>query len=120
MKKDAVLSPTPEARRNAGSALLMAVFVLFLVSSMGVALLFTSSTEVKMSQAGLRTKEAFFLAEAAVEDARTDLWLVNDADTFDDDLIAAASDGTMDLAAGPRIGDGCHVTSLPRRLVHVY
>jgi hypothetical protein len=115
MKKDAVLSPTPEARRNAGSALLMAVFVLFLVSSMGVALLFTSSTEVKMSQAGLRTKEAFFLAEAAVEDARTDLWLVNDADTFDDDLIAAASDGTMDFdptAVRPVYGTDGEVTGL--------
>jgi hypothetical protein len=76
----------------------MAVFVLVLVSSMGMALLFLSSNEVKMSQAGLRTKAAFFLAEAGIEDARTALWLANDAESFDDDLVTAAgSDGTIDL-----------------------
>ena len=81
-----------------GSALVMAVFVLVMLTGMGVALLFLSRNEVKMSQASLRAKQAFYIAEAGVEDARLSLWTTNKGDTFNDDLQAAAgANGALDL-----------------------
>ncbi len=72
-----------------GSALVMAVFVLALLTAMGTALLFLSQNEVKMGEASIRPKKAFYYAEAGLEHARRALWMVNRADDFADDLTLA-------------------------------
>lgn len=73
-----------------GSAMLVAVLVLFIVTAMGGALLFTASTEIRMSQASVREKQAFFFAEAGLESGRATLYNINGAGSFDDDLLNAA------------------------------
>lgn len=73
-----------------GSALVLAVFVLTLLTGMGTALLFMSQNEMKMSRANLRTKQAFYLAEAGLEHGRMKLFAKNGKGPFGDDLIAAA------------------------------
>ena len=80
--------------RERGSAMVMALFVLFLLASTGTALLFMSSNELKMSQATVRSTETFYLAEAAVEAGRSAFYKANVLDSFDDDLVAAAGDDT--------------------------
>ena len=77
-----------------GSAMVLAVFVLVLVSSMGISLLFLTHNEVRMGQAGLHAKQAFYLAEAGQEDGRTTLFAANGNDDFSDDLAACAG-GTV-------------------------
>ncbi len=72
-----------------GSALVMAVFVLALLTAMGTALLFLSQNEVKMGEASIRPKKAFYYAEAGLEHARRALWQVNRAEDFADDLTLA-------------------------------
>jgi hypothetical protein len=76
--------------KERGSTLVLALFVLLLLSSIGLSLLFTTQNELNMSQAGLRSKTAFYLAEAAEEDARTTLFSINGSDEFSDDLLAFA------------------------------
>jgi hypothetical protein len=79
----------------------MAVFVLVLLAGMGTALLFLSQNEARMGQASLRSKEAFYLAEAAIEDGRTTLFATNGLNPFTDDLVAAAGlNDTMDFDPG--------------------
>ncbi|PYS97210.1 MAG: hypothetical protein DMF50_01435 [Acidobacteria bacterium] len=88
-----------------GSALVMAIFVLALLTGMGAALLFVTENEVKMSQVDLRSKQVFYLAEAGLEDARETLRVTNlnaaitaNRDTFNDDLTAAAgANGLIDF-----------------------
>lgn len=81
-----------------GSALVMAIFVLVILTGMAVALLFLSQNEVKMSTASLRIKQAFYTAEAGVEDGRLTLFATNGGESFTDDLQAAAgADGTIDF-----------------------
>ena len=71
-------SANPSTPRNdRGSALVMAVFVLALLTGMGTALLFLSQHEAKMSQVNLRAKKAFFVAEAGLENGRVTLFNVN-------------------------------------------
>jgi hypothetical protein len=78
----------------------MAIFVLALLSGMGVALLFLSTTEVKLSQADVRGKQVFYLAEAGMEAGRATLLIVNGAGPFSDDLaIYAGADGILDFDA---------------------
>jgi hypothetical protein len=79
-----------KTQQERGSAMVMAVFVLFLLASTGAALLFLSSNELQMSQASVRSAEVFYLAEAAVEAGRSAFYKANVLDTFDDDLAAAA------------------------------
>ena len=84
--------------RDSGSALVMAMFVLVLLTGMGTALLFLSRQEAKMGQAGLRMKKVFYMAEAAVEDGRTTLFATNGDGPFSDDLLAhAGADGEIDF-----------------------
>ena len=75
----------------------MAIFVLFLISSMGAALLFMADSDVKMNKAGLRAKAAFFEAEAGLENARNVLRLQNIASAnpsgYSDELLVAAGSG---------------------------
>ena len=81
-----------------GSALIMAIFALVLLSGMGTALLFLTRNESKMSQANLRLRKAFFLAESGLEDARATLFIANGENSFDDDLLlAAGADGVVDF-----------------------
>ena len=82
----------PETRAEqaqSGSALVMAVFVLALLTAMGAALLFFSTNEQKMGEASIRPKKAFYFAEAGLEHARRALWMVNRAEDFNDDLMLA-------------------------------
>ena len=93
-----------QARTEDGSALLLAIFVLVLLTGMGVVLLFASRTDVRMSQADSRAKKAFYIAEAGLETAREQLRLDNlasaDKDSLDDELtVAAGGDGNIDLDA---------------------
>ena len=94
------ITPTPLIKtddkpdsRQSGSALLMAVFVLTLVTMTGVSLLFLGTNELKMSQRSVELKRAFYFAEAGEEAARTALYLTNGNDDFSDELIGLAGPG---------------------------
>ena len=86
-----------ENDKEKGSALVIAIFTLFLVASMGIGLLFLADTDVKMNKAGVRSKTAFYLAEAGLEDARKALRAANIASSnraaLGDELVAAAASG---------------------------
>jgi len=82
---------------ESGSALVLAVFVLALLSAMGAALLFVSENEMKMGQVDLGSKTVFYVSEAGLEDARETLRVTNLAgatealrSSFHDELTAAA------------------------------
>jgi len=78
--------------------MMLAVFVLVILSTTGIGLLFLSQNEVKMSQADLRSKEAFYLAEAGEEFARTLLFSTNGGGLFDDELTTGAGlNGAFDF-----------------------
>jgi hypothetical protein len=100
----------PGARRAAGpgsrgSALIMAIVVLALLTSLGAALLFVAEGEMKTSQVDLRSKRSFYLAEAGLEDARETLRVLNLSGasaaaraSFADELAGAAgANGALDL-----------------------
>jgi hypothetical protein len=94
--------PAPEKGRESGSGMLMAVFVLFLVTSLGVALLFLSRTEVQLSQADGRSKVAYFYSEAGLEKARELTHFANfissDKQYFTDEFpLVAGADGALDF-----------------------
>jgi len=79
-----------------GSAMVLAIFVLVLVASMGIALLFLTHNETKMSQTDVLAKRAFYFAEAGQENGRAELFDTNGYGTFSDDLDdAAALDDTL-------------------------
>jgi len=82
-----------------GSAMVVAIFVLFLLAVTGVSLMFLGTTEAKMGRQSTHVKKAFYLAEAGEEFARTALWLANGPNSFTDDLIGyAGGNGVFDLA----------------------
>ena len=84
--------------RERGSAMVMAVFVLFLLASTGIALLFLSHSEAEASKASLRASQAFYIAEGSVEAARQRIYDLNGLNEFDDDLdTAAGANDTIDL-----------------------
>lgn len=59
------------ARRDqAGSGLVLALFVMALLTGVGVVLLSIMQTEMRMSQVDQRTKKAFYLAEAGTQYGR--------------------------------------------------
>jgi hypothetical protein len=85
-----------------GSGMVMAIFVLFLVTSLGVALLFLSNTEVKLSQADGRGKVAYYHSEAGLEKGRAVVHYANminlpDIEYFNDELQAAAGGNPGDV-----------------------
>jgi len=90
-------------KRETGSGMLMAIFVLFLVTTMGVALLFLSRTEVQLSQADGRNKVAYYYSEAGLEKARALVHYANihnggDIQYFDEELAAVTGfDGVLDF-----------------------
>jgi hypothetical protein len=91
------VAPRVGRTKDRGSALIMVVFVLVLLTGMGTALLFLSQHEARMSQASLRGKKAFYLAEAAIEDGRRTLYVLNGDGPFGDDLVAFSTDGNIDF-----------------------
>ncbi len=85
-------------RQDTGSAMIMAVFVLVLLTGMGTTLLFMTQSELQMSQANLRSKQVFYLAEAGMEAGRATLLELNGAGSFSDDLATyAGADGILDF-----------------------
>jgi len=82
-------------RNDRGSALIIAVFVLALLTGMALALVFMGENELKLSRADLRGKQTFYVAEAGIEHARLALFNLNGKDEFDEELLAAAG-GTVD------------------------
>jgi hypothetical protein len=88
--KQPIQGTTNSTQRQKGSALVLAVFVVFLLSAMGVALLFLSVNELKMNKASLNAKKAFYLAESGLEDGRTLLYNLNGSDSLVDELTTAA------------------------------
>jgi hypothetical protein len=80
--------------RQRGSALVIAIFVLVLLTAMGVALALLTQNEVRASRIDSQAKQAFFLSEAGLEAARQSLYNLHGtvalADPFSDDLDAAA------------------------------
>jgi len=94
--------PRDPRRRERGSALVLAVFVLALLTMAGLVLLSSSRTDLQASLADLRGKRAFYLAEAALESARDQVRVDNaasaDRESFDDELAAAAGpNGRIDF-----------------------
>ncbi len=84
----------PRYEEQKGSALVMAAIVLLLLTTMGITLLFVADSDAKMNQAGIRTKKAFFIAEAGLEAGREQLRLNNLASanpkSLSDELYAAS------------------------------
>jgi hypothetical protein len=85
-----------------GSGMLMAIFVLFLVTTMGVALLFLSRTEVQLSQADGRNKVAYYYSEAGLEKSRSLVHYANvissDIQYFTDEFpLYTGGDGKLDF-----------------------
>src|SRR5881409_2956307 len=76
-KSYAIQATNPRAQRQSGSTLLLAIFVLVLLTAMGASLLFVTENEMKMSSVDLRSKKEYFAAEAALEDGRETLRLLN-------------------------------------------
>jgi hypothetical protein len=94
-----------------GSALVLAVFVLTILSAMGLALHFQSQGELMMSTADRQSRQTYFLAEAGIEAGRQQLFNTNGSGSFDDDLVAAAGangviDFDPDTVAAVRDSDG--------------
>jgi hypothetical protein len=78
-----------------GSALIIAVFAVAILSAMALALTFMGENELKLGRADLRGKKTFYVAEAGLEHGRLALFDTNGKESFDDDLLAAAG-GTAD------------------------
>lgn len=88
----------PVSPSQRGSALLIAVFVLALVSTLGLSLLFLTGSSEAMVVRGMSAKRAFYVAEAGQENGRMTLFETNGSGTFDDDLTAAAgANGVLDV-----------------------
>jgi hypothetical protein len=84
-----------------GSAMLLAMFVMVLLTGMGISLLFLSQSEASLGAADLGSKQAYYLAEAGVEVARLTLFNTNGNGPFDDDLLThAGGDGVIDFDPG--------------------
>jgi Tfp pilus assembly protein PilX len=84
-----------------GSGLVMALFVLVLLTGMGVVLLSVAQTESKMNKVDHQSKKAFYLAEAAIEQGRETLRLNNIASnniSLNGELTTAAgANGTINV-----------------------
>ncbi len=91
--------------RQKGSALIIAIFVLALVATMGVALLFLAQTEVTMSTASVGAKQAFFLSEGGLEDGRDAIFQMNKISSNPRDLseelqALSGGDDRLDFTPG--------------------
>lgn len=89
-------------QREDGSALLLAVFVLVLITSMGVGMLFTTQTELAMSTANVNSKQTFYLSEGGLEDGRDTIFQINmnspnPRDLTEELQALAGGDNTLDF-----------------------
>ena len=99
--------------------MLAAMFVLFLLSTTGLSLLFLGTTEAKMGRQSTREKQAFYLSEAGEEFARTALWIANGNGPFNDDLAArAGANGVFDLDVA-NLGFVYNVAGVPTGLTGI-
>ena len=92
-----------DTREARGSALISAIVLLVLVGIVGIILLHATRIDVRTSLAGVRTKEAFYIAEAGLEMARDQLRLTHAASSRTaclDDAVAAAAgpNGAIDFS----------------------
>ena len=100
---DTHVTTTAEGRpdRDKGSALVLSMVVLALLTAMGIALVSLANSDVRMNQIDVKGKRAFYVAEAGLEDAREALRAANvtstDPYSLDDELQAAAVDPNLDL-----------------------
>ncbi|MDH3784694.1 MAG: hypothetical protein OEV00_05110, partial [Acidobacteriota bacterium] len=53
-----------------GSSMVVAIFVLAMVTTLGVALLFLTRNETQLAQADTRSKRVYYVSEAGLEDGR--------------------------------------------------
>lgn len=89
-------------RDDRGSALLIAIFVLVILTGMGITLLALTQNEVRTSRIDRHSKQAFYLSEAGIEAGRQRLYnlhgSVSQIDPFSDDLDNSAGvNDTVDL-----------------------
>jgi hypothetical protein len=89
------------SRSQAGSALILSVFVAALLASLGIALLFLGQLNLEMNKVSANSKRAFYLAESGIENGRRTLYDANGgAEDFGPRLqIAAGDDLTIDFDA---------------------
>lgn len=81
-----------------GSALVLAIFVMALLTGLGVALLFLSQSAARMNDSSQQAKKAFYLAEAGIEAGRMMLYAFSpDAEFVDDLQDAAGPNGIVDF-----------------------
>ena len=79
-----------------GSALVLAIFVLVILTVNGLILLSLGQNEMKMGSAGLNLKRVYYLAEAGVEDGRATL-ADNGLDLTASLAVAAGVNGVIDF-----------------------
>ena len=60
-----------------GSALVLAMFVLIIIGTIAISLLFLSQNEVKSSQAAGNAQMAFYVSEGGLEDGRATIFNIN-------------------------------------------
>jgi hypothetical protein len=77
--------------------MILALFMLVLLTATGGALLFTTRTELQMGQADLRSKQAFYLAEAGQEDGRLTLFSAYGGDLTGALINYAGGNGSIDF-----------------------
>ena len=91
---------SPDSRSGEhGSALVMAVMFMSLLTALGIALLFLTQMNLEMNRTMLNTKQSFYLAESGIEGGRQTLFALNlGADDFGPRLVSAAgSNGVVDF-----------------------
>ncbi len=75
----------------------MALFVIIVLTGMGIALMMLSQGEMEMNQGDLRAKRTFFISEAGLEDARMSLLTAEDGDWTNDLQAVAGANGVIDF-----------------------
>ncbi len=87
-----------------GSGLVMAIFIMALLTTLGISLLFMSQNEMKMTDVDRARKKTFFLAESGLEAAREQLNQLNIASgtaDLDDELAGVTGPNAgIDLLDG--------------------
>jgi hypothetical protein len=77
--------------------MLLAVFVLALVAALGITLLFLARTEQRMVRSDLRSKKAYYLAEAGQEDGRMSMFAAYGGDMGSGLTNYAGVNGMLDF-----------------------
>lgn len=81
--------------RERGAALVVAISILALLTTVGLVLVFFVQGETEVNQVDVTAKQAFYMAESALEKGRKDLkTAMGGSNDFDARLVAAAGTGT--------------------------